>query len=71
MEARGRPGILYFHPYEYDPAEMEEFKKAVSLKQRLHQGLGRKGFPRKVDRLLSEFRFGPLGEALKDLLKEC
>jgi len=71
MEERGRTGIVYFHPYEYDPTEMKSFKETVSLKQRLHQGLGRKGFPRKVDRLLSEFRFGPLDEALKDLLKEC
>jgi polysaccharide deacetylase family protein (PEP-CTERM system associated) len=68
LEARGRPGIVYFHPYEYDPAEMDSFKSQISLRQRIHQGLGRKGFPRKIDRLLSEFRFGTMAEVLSGLL---
>ncbi len=68
LEARGRSGIVYFHPYEYDPSEMASYKGTVSLKQRLHQGLGRGGFPRKVDRLLSEFRFVTMAEALAPLL---
>ena len=68
LEKRGRPGIVYFHPYEYDPTEMDAFRGSVSLKQRLHQGLGRKGFARKIDRLLSEFTFGTMGEVLADLL---
>ena len=68
LEARGRPGIVYFHPYEYDPSEMESFRTTVPLKTRLHQGLGRKGFARKIDRLLSEFTFGTMGEVLADLL---
>ena len=70
MESAGRPGIVYFHPYEYDPAEMEVYRLKISLAHRLHQGLGRKGFPRKIDRLLGEFRFGPMGEVLAPLLKE-
>ena len=67
LERLDRPGILYMHPYEYDPAEMREFRKSLSLKTRLHQGLGRRRFPHKVDRLLSEFRFGPMGEVLAPL----
>jgi len=70
LEAAGRPGIVYFHPYEYDPVEMSAYRIHVPFAQRLHQGLGRKGFPRKIDRLLSEFEFGPMREVLADLLQE-
>ena len=70
LEAVGRPGIVYFHPYEYDPIEMGVYRVKVSLTQRLHQGLGRKGFPRKIDRLLADFRFGPMEEVLEPWLKE-
>ena len=67
MDRLGRPGIVYMHPYEYDPSEMRSYGSGVSLKTRLHQGLGRKGFPRKVDRLLADFRFGPIREVLAPL----
>ena len=70
MEALGRPGIVYFHPYEYDPGEVSAYGRQIPLRVRLHQGLGRKGFARKVDRLLGEFRFGAMGDVLADLLKE-
>jgi polysaccharide deacetylase family protein (PEP-CTERM system associated) len=63
-----RPGIVYMHPYEYSPDEMKSFQDTLSWKTRLHQGLGRKGFPAKVDRLLKEFHFGPIGQILSPLL---
>jgi len=69
LEARGRPGIVYFHPYEYDPVEMGAYRVDVPLKQRLHQGIGRRGFPRKIDRLLRDFRFGAMDEVLAPLLR--
>ncbi|KPK49350.1 MAG: hypothetical protein AMK72_04770 [Planctomycetes bacterium SM23_25] len=69
LEAIGRPGIVYMHPYEYDPVEMGAYRANVPLKQRLHQGIGRKGFPRKIDRLLAEFRFGTMAEVLAPLLE--
>ncbi|MCD4823076.1 MAG: DUF3473 domain-containing protein [Phycisphaerae bacterium] len=67
-EKNGRPGITYMHPYEYDPSEMDAFKDKVSLKMRLHQGLGRKGFPNKVDRLLHDFEFASLKDILAKFL---
>lgn len=70
MERRNRPGVMYMHPYEYDPSELASYRGTVGWKTRLHQGLGRKQFPRKVDRLLREFRFGPLSEVLKELLRQ-
>jgi hypothetical protein len=57
------------HPYEYDPVEMGVYRAHVPLKQRLHQGIGRKGFPRKIDRLLADFRFGAMDDLLRPLLE--
>jgi polysaccharide deacetylase family protein (PEP-CTERM system associated) len=70
LDRLGRPGVVYMHPYEYDPGEMGEYRKSVSLKQRLHQSIGRKGFPGKVDRLLAEFRFGAIDEVIAPLLEQ-
>ena len=70
MDRLGRCGVAYMHPYEYDPGEMGDYRKSVSLKQRLHQSIGRKGFPGKVDRLLRDFKFGALDEAIADLLAQ-
>jgi polysaccharide deacetylase family protein (PEP-CTERM system associated) len=70
LERLGRPGIVYMHPYEYDPSEMSEYRGSVPLLMRLHQGIGRKGFPRKVDRLLKEFQFGPIREVIGPLLEK-
>ncbi len=70
LERLGRPGIVYMHPYEYDPSEMKSYRGVVSLKQRIHQGLGRKGFARKIDRLLRQFEFGPIRDVLAPLLDE-
>lgn len=70
MDRANRPGIVYMHPYEYDPTEMSNFRREVPLTSRLYQGLGRAGFPLKVDRLVKEFRFGPLRDVLAGLLGE-
>jgi polysaccharide deacetylase family protein (PEP-CTERM system associated) len=70
FERQGRPGIVYMHPYEYDPSEMAQYAGGLSLKTRLHQGLGRAGFARKVSRLLTEFKFATIGEVLAPLLAQ-
>ena len=70
LDRLGRPGVAYMHPYEYDPSGMSAYRGSVSFMQRLHQGLGRKRFPRKVDRLVRDFDFGPLCELLDPLLSK-
>jgi len=70
LERLDRPGIVYMHPAEFDPDELNAYRDLVSWKFRLHQGLGRKGFARKIDRLLGEFDFGPIGKLLAPLLAE-
>jgi len=70
MIQAGQPGTVYLHPYEYDWGEMTGYRQNVSLRWRLHQGLGRKRFPRKIDRLLSDFEFTSMDEVLADLLDQ-
>jgi polysaccharide deacetylase family protein (PEP-CTERM system associated) len=60
---RGQPAIFYVHPWEIDPEQprvalpwRKRFRHRVNLKQTL---------PR-LDRLLSEFRFGTVGEVLSE-----
>ena len=68
MDSQHRPGIAYMHPYEFDPSEMSAIKQDIPLKVRLHQGIGRAGFAGKINRLLSEFQFGPICQAIAPLL---
>lgn len=65
----GHPFVIYMHPYEYNPIEFRELGYPVSFKQRLHQGLGRRRFPRKIDRLLAEFSCSTMQEII-NLLPE-
>lgn len=60
----GHPATIYMHPYEYDPIEFAELDYRVPFMQRLHQGLGRRAFPRKVDQMLAEFPFATMREII-------
>lgn len=60
----GRPATIYMHPHEFDPVEFGKLGHPIPLKTRLHQGIGRRGFPRKVDALLTDFRFGAMREMI-------
>jgi len=66
LHAAGHPAVIYFHPYEYDASEMREIDYPVPWRKRLQQGLGRRGFPRKIERLLSDFRFGRISDLLAE-----
>jgi polysaccharide deacetylase family protein (PEP-CTERM system associated) len=60
QNAKGQPVTIYMHPYEYDPVEFRELGVHVPLRKRLHQGIGRRGFPKKVRRMLADTPFGPM-----------
>lgn len=49
------PFIAYCHPYEFDPSEFASLDLNIPLKTRLHQGLGRRGFRSKFERMLMKF----------------
>jgi len=67
LDSEGQPFVLYCHPYEFNPGELREMMSVVPLYRRLHQGIGREGFPRKVLGLLRLRPFGTMGEALDKL----
>jgi polysaccharide deacetylase family protein (PEP-CTERM system associated) len=64
LNDQGYCATIYMHPYEYDPAEFGELDYVVPWKTRLHQGLGRRRLRRRVDRLLMDFRFGPVRDII-------
>jgi polysaccharide deacetylase family protein (PEP-CTERM system associated) len=59
--ARGRPIVLYIHPYELDSTAISALRLNVPLMRRIHQGLGRRSVAGKLATLLQTFRFGPMG----------
>jgi polysaccharide deacetylase family protein (PEP-CTERM system associated) len=64
LNAENRSATIYMHPYEYNPGEFAQLDQAIGWKLRLHQGLGRRRFPRRVDRLLADFRFGRIQDVI-------
>ncbi|PYO92436.1 MAG: polysaccharide deacetylase family protein [Gemmatimonadetes bacterium] len=65
-ERRGTPGTFYIHPWEIDPAQP---RLAVSwLTSARHYGGLRRTLPR-LERLLTEFRFRPIGETVPALAR--
>ena len=67
LNRAGHGATIYMHPYEYDPFEFRELGYPVSWKMRLHQSLGRRGFPGKIDRMLVDFRFGTMKDLIASL----
>jgi polysaccharide deacetylase family protein (PEP-CTERM system associated) len=54
--------MAYCHPYEFDAAEFATLKLDIPFRTRLHQGLGRRTFRPKFERLLTSFRVVPAHE---------
>jgi polysaccharide deacetylase family protein (PEP-CTERM system associated) len=63
IDAKGRPAILYFHPYEFSAEELAEYP-AVPRRIRVSQGFGRKAMADRVGALLSAFKFGRMDDVL-------
>jgi polysaccharide deacetylase family protein (PEP-CTERM system associated) len=62
--SRGRPPVLYFHPYEFNSKELEGFRDRVPWRIRVHQGLGREALARRVRGVLQAIPFGRLDAVL-------
>ncbi len=67
LNVQRQPAVLYMHPYEYNPSELRRLPIHIPLPLRIHQTVGRAGFRAKIDRLLSEFRFG----SIEAMLRQC
>ena len=61
---RSAPFVLYCHPYEFDPSELNEVQIKIPLHVRLHQGLGRRWCMQRFKAFLE--RFG--GQPIENLL---
>ena len=65
IRASGRPAIIYCHPYEFSPHELDDFRGQVPGRVRLSQSLGRAALARRMTSLLRTFPFGPLDATLR------
>ncbi len=61
LEKRGRPGLFYLHPWEFDPEQPR--CPAPALKRFRHYLNLTRTLPR-LERMLDEFRFGTIAEVL-------
>jgi polysaccharide deacetylase family protein (PEP-CTERM system associated) len=62
--AAGRPAIVYCHPYEIAPEEIDEYKGVVSPLFLQYQRLGRSQFASRLRHLFSELSFGRMDSVL-------
>jgi polysaccharide deacetylase family protein (PEP-CTERM system associated) len=62
LNASGRPGIVYLHPWEFDPGQPTV--KGVSRLRTFRHRVGLSSSAQKLTRLLREFSFGPAHDAL-------
>ncbi|MDZ7372430.1 MAG: DUF3473 domain-containing protein [candidate division KSB1 bacterium] len=67
LNASGRPAVLYVHPYELNPWEMDSLPIPRFSLLRAQQNAGRSGLERKLRVLLRLFPFAPAGEVLRTL----
>ena len=64
LNREGIPAIVYFHPWEIDPGQP---RPKVSRLRLWRHRVGLDHFARKLDRLLDDFAFGPMGAWVQEL----
>jgi polysaccharide deacetylase family protein (PEP-CTERM system associated) len=60
-----RPPVIYCHPYEFNPSELNDYRGVVSTPLRLSQGFGRSSFAARIRSLLSTLQFGRFDAVLE------
>jgi polysaccharide deacetylase family protein (PEP-CTERM system associated) len=65
VNAKGRRGIIYLHPWELDP---DQPRIRVSAKTRFRHYFGLRQTERRLHRLLQDFTLGPIREVFEDVL---
>ena len=63
---KDRPFIFYMHPYELNPHELDNLKFNIPYKTKIHQGLGRKNFEKKLIQILKNYNTSMFKEQLND-----
>jgi polysaccharide deacetylase family protein (PEP-CTERM system associated) len=64
MLAFDQPVIIYCHPYEFCPEELEDYRGLVPQRFLWLQGLGRSSFRKGLAHLIRNFEFGRFDEVL-------
>ena len=59
-----RPAVVYCHPYEFAPGELDEYP-SVPRRLRASQQLGRPSFGRRIEKMLGTLSFGTLTDVLE------
>ncbi|MFW9973297.1 MAG: polysaccharide deacetylase family protein, partial [Candidatus Odinarchaeota archaeon] len=72
INAEGRPFVMYCHPYEFDPYEWSMIIEKIPFYRKMHQGIGRKSFPRKISKIMEDNNFSSFENFLElsDFIKE-
>lgn len=63
--ANRRPPVVYCHPYEFNPNELDDYHSSISPFIRYSQGVGRTRFVEVVRNLLGLFPFGRFDHVLE------
>ncbi len=66
LQRRGKPAIVYLHPWELDPAQP---RIPARWKSRLRHYTNLNKMESRLETLLNEFRFAPAGEVLEAALR--
>jgi len=64
ITASGRPAIVYCHPYELAPEELDEFQGQISPLFLMSQRLGRQHFAARIKHLFNSLPFGRMDSVL-------
>jgi Domain of unknown function (DUF3473) len=64
ITAEHRPPVIYCHPYEFNPRELDDYRRSVPTRLRVSQGLGRGSFVQRVRTLLRSVPFGRFDDVL-------
>jgi polysaccharide deacetylase family protein (PEP-CTERM system associated) len=62
--AANRPPIIYCHPYEFNPSELDDYRGSIPTSLRVSQGLGRDSFAQRIRLLLGSMCFGRFDDVL-------
>jgi polysaccharide deacetylase family protein (PEP-CTERM system associated) len=64
IAAQNRPPIIYCHPYEFNPNELDDYRGRIPISLRVSQGLGRHSFAERLRILLGSMSFGRFDDVL-------
>lgn len=65
VAAAGRPPVVYCHPYEFAPRELDDYRGQVGRRTRMSQGIGRAGSAARMRRLMGALPFGRFDAVLE------